>query len=212
MGEGEAVEESVRQAVKKYISKLENAGHEVEEVSIPLLKYSLPMYYIIVPAEVSSNLARYDGIRYGRRAENVKTLSELYGLSRDQGFMPENKRRIMIGSFVLSSGFFDAYYLQAQKARTLLIKQFAEVFKKYDILVGPTAPTPAFKLGDKTSDPVQMYLADIMTVAASLAGLPAINIPAGETENGLPVGAQLIGGYKKDAEILAFARSVEEAS
>ena len=137
-----------------------------------LLKYALAIYYIVVPAEISSNLGRYDGIRYGNRAE-ASSLGEVYGLSRDHGFMPENKRRIMIGSYVLSSGFFDAYYLQAQKARTLLVNEFNALFENYDALIGPVAPTPAFKLGENTSDPVKMYLADIMTVPASLAGLPA---------------------------------------
>ncbi len=210
MGKGIAVDPSVRELVSNYVSKLSKAGHDVEEVSLPLLKYSLPAYYIIVPAEVSSNLARYDGIKYGYRAADAKNLHEVYGYSRDQGFMPENKRRIMIGSYVLSSGFFDDYYLQAQKARTLLIRQFAEVFQKYDVLLGPTASTPAFKLGAKTDDPLQMYLADIMTVAASLAGLPALSVPAGVAKDSLPVGAQLIGPYKKDAELLALARSIEE--
>ncbi len=211
IGEGTSVDSSVRETINSYLDKLRNKGHEVEEVSLPLIKYSLPAYYIIIPAEISSNLARYDGIKYGLRSSDAKTLKEIYGKSRDQGFMPENKRRILIGSYVLSSGFFDDYYLQAQKARTLLIKQFAEVFKKYDVLVGPTAPTPAFKLRAKTGDPLQMYLADIMTVAASLAGLPALSVPAGSTKEGLPVGTQIIGAYKKDADILALARSIEGA-
>ena len=148
---------------------------------MPSLKYALAIYYIVVPAEVSSNLARYDGVRYGYRAEGVKTLAELYGRSRNEGFMTENKRRIMIGSYVLSSGFFDAYYLKAQKARTVLINEFNKLFEKYDFLLLPTAPTPAFGLGENTSDPVKMYLADVMTVPPSLAGLPAISIPAGSS-------------------------------
>jgi aspartyl-tRNA(Asn)/glutamyl-tRNA(Gln) amidotransferase subunit A len=175
-----------------------------------MVKYALGMYYIIVPAEVSSNLARYDGIRYGYRAEGVKTLTELYGKSRDEGFVTENKRRIMIGSYVLSSGFFDAYYQQAQKARTLLVNEYNKLFADYDALVGPTAPTPAFGLGENTADPVKMYLSDIMTVAPSLAGIPAINVPAGTTEAGLPVGVQLMGPRKSDAALLALARSLED--
>jgi aspartyl-tRNA(Asn)/glutamyl-tRNA(Gln) amidotransferase subunit A len=167
------------------------------------------MYYIIVPAEISSNLARYDGIRYGHRAEAIQTLAELYGKTRDQGFVTENKRRIMIGSYVLSSGFFDAYYQQAQKARTLLINEYNELFKSYDALIGPVAPTPAFGLGENTADPVKMYLADIMTVPPSLAGLPAISVPAGTSATGLPIGVQLVGQRQSDAALLALAKSLE---
>ncbi len=203
------VDPEVRARVESYIEAMKLKGHVVEEVSLPLLKYALAIYYIVVPAEISSNLGRYDGIRYGARAEDAKTLSETYGLSRDRGFMPENKRRIMIGSYVLSSGFFDAYYLQAQRARTLLINDFNKVFESFDALVGPVAPTPAFKLGENTADPVKMYLADIMTVPASLAGLPAVSVPAGKTEAGLPVGVQLIGPRKSDATLLALARQGE---
>ncbi|HSW91179.1 MAG TPA: Asp-tRNA(Asn)/Glu-tRNA(Gln) amidotransferase subunit GatA [Candidatus Saccharimonadales bacterium] len=203
------VDSEVRARVDDYIEKLRVQGHAVEEVSLPMVKYALAMYYIIVPAEISSNLARYDGIRYGHRAEDVKTLAELYGKTRDEGFVTENKRRIMIGSYVLSSGFFDAYYQQAQKARTLLVEAYNELFKTYDALIGPVAPTPAFALGENTEDPVKMYLADIMTVPPSLAGLPAISVPAGVTAAGLPVGVQLIGERKSDAALLALARSVE---
>jgi aspartyl-tRNA(Asn)/glutamyl-tRNA(Gln) amidotransferase subunit A len=207
----EDVDSEVRVRVDDYIERLRAQGHTVEEVSLPMVKYALAMYYIIVPAEISSNLARYDGIRYGHRAEDVKTLAELYGKTRDEGFVTENKRRIMIGSYVLSSGFFDAYYQQAQKARTLLVEAYNELFNTYDALIGPVAPTPAFALGENTEDPVKMYLADIMTVPPSLAGLPAISVPAGVTEAGLPVGVQLIGKRKSDAALLALARSVEIA-
>ena len=203
------VDESVRRQVNEYADKLRAAGHEVEEVSLSMVKYALGVYYIIVPAEVSSNLARYDGIRYGHRAEGVKTLAELYGKTRDEGFVTENKRRIMIGSYVLSSGFFDAYYLQAQKARTLLINEYDKLFEQYDVLISPTTPTPAFGLGENTADPVKMYLADIMTVGPSLAGLPAISVPAGANDAGLPIGVQLMGPRKSDPELLALARSVE---
>ncbi|MDB5180255.1 MAG: gatA [Candidatus Saccharibacteria bacterium] len=204
----EGVDLEVKAATEQYIEALKQKGHVVEEVSMSLLKYALAVYYIVVPAEISSNLGRYDGVRYGARAE-AGTLGELYGLSRDQGFMQENKRRIMIGSYVLSSGFFDAYYLQAQKARTLLIDEFNTLFKTYDALIGPVAPTPAFKLGENTSDPVKMYLADIMTVPASLAGLPAISVPAGKSQDGLPIGVQLIGARKSDALLMALAKEVE---
>ncbi len=203
------VDPEVKNRIETYIESMKAKGHTVEEVSLPLLKYALAIYYIVVPAEISSNLGRYDGIRYGVRAQDASTLGEAYGLSRDQGFVPENKRRIMIGSYVLSSGFFDAYYLQAQKARTLLINDFNKQFESFDVLVGPVAPTPAFKLGENTADPVKMYLADIMTVPASLAGLPAVSVPAGTTDSGLPVGVQLIGPRKSDATLLALARQGE---
>ena len=202
---GDGVDAEVRQAVSQYADTLRSHGHIVETVSMPMLQHALAIYYIVVPAEISSNLARYDGVRYGHRAEGVKTLAELYGRSRDEGFMPENKRRIMIGSYVLSSGYFDAYYLQAQKARTLLINEFNALFEQYDMLLLPTAPTPAFGLGENSDDPLKMYLADIMTVPASLAGLPALNVPAGVSQAGLPIGAQLIGPMQSDATLLAVA-------
>lgn len=209
---GEGVDKDVRAVVNDYVERLRTAGHTVEEVSMPSVKYALAIYYIVVPAEVSSNLARYDGIRYGRRAEGAKTLAELYGRSRAEGFVTENKRRIMIGSYVLSSGFFDAYYLQAQKARTVLINEFNELFKQYDFLLTPTTPTPAFGIGENVSDPVKMYLSDVMTVPASLAGLPAISIPAGVSGDGLPIGVQLIGKMKADADVIAMAGEVEVAN
>jgi len=204
----EDVDEEVRQATLAYAEKLRAAGHIVEEVSLSMLKYALAIYYIVMPAEVSSNLGRYDGVRYGVRAE-ASTLSELYGKSRDQGFMPENKRRILIGSYVLSSGFFDAYYLKAQKARTLLINEFNSLFENYDVLLSPTSPTPAFKLGENTADPIKMYLADVMTVPASLAGLPAISVPAGKSSSGLPIGVQLTSQRRADAMLLALATQME---
>lgn len=204
----DAVDPEVLEITNDYIDRLKQAGHEIEEVSMPILKYALAIYYVLIPAEVSSNLARYDGIRYGFRAES-NSLDELYGKSRDQGFMPENKRRILIGSFVLSSGFFDAYYLKAQKARTLLKQAFDDVLEKYDALIGPVSPTPAFKIGENTDDPIKMYLADIMTVPASLVGLPAMSVPAGKTSSGLPVNVQLIGKAKDDAKLMALAKSVE---
>lgn len=204
------VDPEVIRRTNEYVEKLRKAGHEVTEVELPMAKYALAIYYIVVPAELSSNLARYDGIRYGVRAGGVKTLAELYGKTRDLGFEIENKRRIMIGSYVLSSGFFDAYYLQAQKARTLLINEFNKLFESYDVLVGPVAPTPAFKLGENTADPIMMYLTDIMTVPASLAGLPALSVPAGTNSDGLPIGVQLIGPMKSDADLLALARSLED--
>ena len=204
------VDSEVRARVLEYAEKLRAAGHIVEEVSQPEVKYALAVYYIVVPAEVSSNLARYDGVRYGRRAEGATSLAELYGRSRAEGFVTENKRRIMIGSYVLSSGYFDAYYLKAQKVRTLLINSYKVLFDSYDALLGPVAPTPAFGLGENTSDPIKMYLADIMSVPASLAGLPALSVPAGKNAAGLPIGVQLIGPQKNDTELLALAREMEE--
>ncbi|MEI6850508.1 MAG: Asp-tRNA(Asn)/Glu-tRNA(Gln) amidotransferase subunit GatA [Candidatus Saccharibacteria bacterium] len=205
----DAVDTEVREKVNQYVEKLRSDGHVVEEVDLPMAEYALAIYYIIVPAELCSNLARYDGIRYGSRASGVKTLAELYGKTRDQGFVTENKRRIMIGSYVLSSGYFDAYYQQAQKARTLLINEFDKLFEKYDVLIGPVAPTPAFKLGENTADPIKMYLNDIMTVPTSLAGLPAISVPFGFSKSGLPIGVQLMGPRRSDASLLSLARSME---
>ena len=203
------VDEDVLRVTNDYIDSLKAAGHTVEEISLPIVKHTLAMYYIIVPAEVSSNLARYDGIRYGHRAD-AKSLAELYGKSRDEGFMPENKRRIMIGSYVLSSGFFDAYYQQAQKARTLLINEFEKAFAAYDILISPTVPSPAFGFGENTDNPIKMYLSDAMTVSANLTGVPAISVPAGVSSNGLPIGVQLIAPYKQDMKLLALARQMEK--
>lgn len=203
------VDAEVRETVNAYAESLRKIGHTVEDVSLPSISTALAIYYIVVPAELSSNLARYDGIRYGHRAKNAQTLAELYGRSRAEGFVTENKRRIMIGSYVLSSGFFDAYYLQAQKARTVLINQFNELFKTYDYLLMPTAPTPAFGIGENIADPVKMYLADVMTVPASLAGLPALNVPAGKSAARLPIGAQLIGPMKSDAGMIALAQETE---
>lgn len=204
----DGVAPEVKGAIQEAVKVYEANGFVVEEVSLPMLKYALAMYYVIVPAEISSNLARFDGVRYGRRAPNATTLSDVYAKSRASGFMPENKRRIIIGSYVLSSGYFDAYYQKAQKARTLLIREFNEALSRYDALIGPVAPNPAFKQGENTNDPLTMYLEDVMTVPASLAGLPAISVPVG-TAQGLPVGMQIIGAQRSDAQILALARVFE---
>lgn len=206
------VDPEVKRVTHEFVARLQSAGHTVEEVDLPMAKYALAIYYIIVPAEVSSNLARYDGIRYGLRADGTHALSDLYGLSRDQGFMPENKRRIMIGSYVLSSGYYDAYFQQASKARTILIDQYSALFERYDLLLTPTAPTPAFGIGENVDDPVKMYLSDIMTVPPSLAGLPALNVPAGKSEAGLPIGVQLIGPAKRDDLVFALAKQMEVTS
>lgn len=201
-------DEGVRNQVTEYVKRLEGVGHSVDEVELPMAKYSLAMYYIIVPAEIASNLARYDGVRYGARAAEAKTLDELYGLSRDKGFVAESKRRIMIGNYVLSSGYFDAYYQKAQQARQLLIDEFDSLFDTYDVLVSPVTPTTAFGIGENTDDPIKMYLSDAMTVGVSLAGLPALSVPAGDAD-GMPVGVQLIGRYKSDANLFALAKSME---
>ncbi|MBR5418754.1 Asp-tRNA(Asn)/Glu-tRNA(Gln) amidotransferase subunit GatA [Candidatus Saccharibacteria bacterium] len=206
---GEGVDPEVKAAVNDYSAKLKKAGYTIEEISMPILKYALAIYYIVVPAEVSSNLSRYDGIRYGLRSSEAKDLDAVYNKTRDEGFMPENKRRIMIGNFVLSSGFFDAYYLKAQKARTLLINAYNEAFEKYDALLCPVAPRPAFKIGENTADPLQMYLEDVMTVPPSLAGLPGMSIPIAKSKAGLPIGAQLVGPRKSDQILLNIAASVE---
>jgi len=203
------VEPAVRAAVQKRADDLRALGHVVEEVSLPSLASALAIYYIVVPAEISSNLSRYDGIKYGLSAERAKSLDEVYGLSRDQGFMAENKRRILIGTYVLSSGYYDAYYRKAQLARTLLINEFKKTFEQYDVLIGPVSPTTAFKLGENTEDPLKMYLADIMTVAVSLAGLPAVSVPSGADEQGLPIGLQLIGKQRDDGLLLGLAAQLE---
>lgn len=206
---GEGINPEVASAVRDYAEKLKKLGYTIEEVEMPILKYSLAIYYIVTPAEIASNLNRFDGIRYGYRAPEYEDLAELYSKTRGEGFMPENKRRIMIGNFVLSSGFFDAYYLKAQKARTLLINSFNDIFENYDAILCPVAPNTAFRLGEKTNDPVQMYLEDILTVPASLAGLPALSVPAGKSSEGLPIGAQLIGPRKSDQLLLAIAKATE---
>jgi aspartyl-tRNA(Asn)/glutamyl-tRNA(Gln) amidotransferase subunit A len=201
----------VKKVIEQSIDKLKEAGAEITEVSLPSLDLALACYYIIVPAEISSNLMRYDGQHYGLSAKDAKDIDESYELTREQGFEDENKRRIMIGTYVLSSGYYDAYYRQAQTVRTKLINEFEDTFKKVDFLLGPVAPTTAFKLGQNVSDPLQMYLADIMTVAVNLVGIPAISVPAGMSD-GLPVGLQLMAAQRKDRELLGFAKAFEEIS
>lgn len=206
LGEGlsPALEKSIRQAVKK----LEQAGAEVAEVSLPSVGLSLACYYVICPAEVSSNLSRYDGQRYGFSNKSAD-LDRSYSSSRSIGFGDEAKRRIMIGTYVLSSGYYDAYYQKAQLVRTKLINEFNEAFTKFDFLIGPTVASTAFKIGEHVGDPLEMYLTDIMTAAANLTGMPAISIPAGKVD-GLPVGLQVMGSHGKDQELLAAANFAEE--
>lgn len=205
----EGLEPGVKATTETAIAKIRAAGAIIEEVSLPSLPLALAVYYIICPAEVSSNLARYDGQRYGFSASEAKDLNESYELSRQQGFGAETKRRIMIGAHVLSSGYYDAYYRKAQTVRTKIINEFNQAFDKYDFLVGPTSPTTAFKIGEKAGDPLQMYLNDILTVAANIAGNPAISVPAGQVAD-LPVGLQIIGDMRGDRDLLAAAQAFEE--
>jgi len=199
----------VRQKIEAAIATFKDAGAEIIDVSLPSLDLALACYYIIVPAEVSSNLSRYDGQRYGLAAPDAEDLDGSYELTRERGFESENKRRIMIGTYVLSSGYYDAYYKKAQTVRTKLIQEFTDAFKDVDFLLGPTAPMTAFKLGKNVDDPLQMYLADIMTVAVNLVGVPAISVPAG-TIDGLPIGVQLIAPQRADQQLLSLAKAYEE--
>jgi aspartyl-tRNA(Asn)/glutamyl-tRNA(Gln) amidotransferase subunit A len=207
---GEGLTPGVRSVIETSIEKLKTAGAEIVEVSLPSLPLALAVYYVICPAEVSSNLSRYDGQRFGFSDQRAQNLDESFSKSREIGFGAEAKRRIMIGTYVLSSGYYDAYYNKAQTVRTKLINEFADAFTQVDFLLGPTAPTTAFKLGENIDDPLAMYLIDILTVAANLVGVPAISIPAG-TSDGLPVGLQLLAAQKQDRALLATAASAEEA-
>jgi aspartyl-tRNA(Asn)/glutamyl-tRNA(Gln) amidotransferase subunit A len=205
----EGLDPGAKKSINEAIKKFENAGAVLEEISMPSLPLALAVYYIICPAEVSSNLARYDGQRYGYTYPDAKDLDESYFLSREKGFGAEAKRRIMMGAHVLSSGYYDAYYKKAQTVRTKIISEFEEAFSKYDFLLGPTCPSVAFKIGSKTADPLQMYLTDIMTVASNISGNPAISVPAGDSE-GLPVGLQLIAPQRADRQLLGIAKKFEE--
>ena len=207
---GEGLEPDIKQSVEALVRKLEAAGARVEEVSLPATELALAAYYVIVPAEVSSNLARYDGVKYGYTSDKATDLEETYRLSREEGFGTEAKRRILIGTYVLSSGYYDAYYKRAQKVRTKLINEFHAAFEKYDLLIGPTAPTPAFKLGANVHDPLAMYLNDVMTVAVNLVGVSAISIPLGAGAHDLPFGFQLIAPQRGERKLLAVSQSVEQ--
>jgi aspartyl-tRNA(Asn)/glutamyl-tRNA(Gln) amidotransferase subunit A len=209
---GEGLDDEVRHAVESAIDKLEKLGCEIVRVSLPHTPYAIPTYYLIATAEASSNLARYDGVRYSFRASGVKTLAEMYRRTRDEGFGTEVKRRIMLGTYALSAGYYDDYYLKAQKVRTLLARDFEEAFGKVDAIVTPTCPTAAFLLGEKSNDPLSMYLADIYTVTADLAGIPGISIPCGETREKLPIGLQILGKHFNEATILRVAHAYERSS
>ncbi|MFZ1082598.1 MAG: Asp-tRNA(Asn)/Glu-tRNA(Gln) amidotransferase subunit GatA [Candidatus Kryptoniota bacterium] len=205
------VDDEVQSAIEKQIDNLRFAGVEIKEISLPHLDYTIPAYYILATAEASSNLERYDGARYGHRAKTVEELEEMYVGSRTEGFGPEVKRRIMLGTFVLSAGYYDAYYRKAQKVRRLIKQDFDEVFKRVDAIITPTAPTTAFKIGEKTSDPLQMYLSDIFTVSANLAGIPGISVPIGKDSKSLPIGLQLMGRQFEEETILTLANFVERS-
>ncbi len=207
---GDQVDSDIRTTLEATLSKLEANGAEITYVSLPSTELALACYYIICPAEVSSNLSRYDGQRYGYSNPRATTLDESYVTARGQGFGKEAKRRIMIGTFVLSSGYYDAYYKKAMTVRTKLINEFEAAFNSVDFLVGPVAPTTAFKIGEKSKDPLQMYLADVMTVAANLAGIPALSIPVGFDSLGLPIGLQLMAAQRQDAALLNLAAAIEE--
>ncbi len=199
-------------AVEEAINQLKKLGAQTVAVGLPNSKLSVAAYYVLAPAEASSNLSRFDGVRYGYRTPEYKDLADMYEKTRAEGFGPEVKRRIMIGAYVLSHGYYDAYYLQAQKLRRLIAQDFVEAFKQCDVILGPTAPTTAFKLGEKTADPVEMYLSDIYTIAVNLAGLPGMSLPCGFDAQGLPIGLQLIGDYFAEARMLNVAHQYQLAS
>ena len=209
---GEGLDNAVGQAVEAAIDKLKRLGCEIVAVSLPHTPYAIPTYYLVATAEASSNLARYDGVRYSYRAPGVKSLAEMYRRSRGEGFGAEVKRRIMLGTYALSAGYYDAYYLKAQRVRTLLVRDFEEAFTKVDAIVTPTSPTAAFRLGEKSNDPLAMYLADVYTVTADLAGIPGISVPCGETKEKLPIGLQILGRHFDEATILRVAHAYEQAA
>jgi len=211
----EGVDPQVRAAIDAAVKQLNSLGAEIVEVSLPSTEYAVAVYYIIATAEASANLARFDGVRYGYRAENPKDVLDLYGRTREEGFGPEVKRRIVLGTYVLSSGYYDAYYLRAQKVRELIRRDFASAFQNVDALISPTSPVVAFKLGERVLDPLQMYLADIFTIAANLAGICGISIPCGFVEldgHRLPIGLQLLGKPLDEARILQIAYAYEQST
>ena len=207
---GEGINSEVKETLQKTIEQYKDMGAEVEEFSLDVAKYSLATYYIIACAEASSNLGRFDGIRYGYRAPEYKDLNDLYRKSRSQGFGSEVKRRIILGTYVLSSGYYDAYYKKAQKVRTLVMNEFNKAFEKYDVIITPTSPTVAFDIGSKSNNPLEMYLADICTVSVNIAGLPGISIPVGVDKDGMPIGMQIIGNRFQEEKILNTAYTMEQ--
>ena len=207
---GEGLDADVRARVEAAVEAYRELGAEIVDVELPHAKYSIAVYYIIATAEASSNLARYDGVRYGFRAEDPKNLREMYRRTREEGFGAEVKRRIMLGTYVLSSGYYDAYYLKAQQVRTLIQRDFLNAFEQCDAVLTPTSPTPAFRLGERTDDPLSMYLSDIYTCMANLAGIPGVSVPCGLTPSGLPVGFQLMGRHWGESDILRLAHAYEQ--
>ncbi|MGA1624653.1 MAG: Asp-tRNA(Asn)/Glu-tRNA(Gln) amidotransferase subunit GatA, partial [Prochlorothrix sp.] len=209
---GEGLDDTVATAVRTAIAQLQSLGAEVQEISCPRFRYGLPTYYIIAPSEASANLARYDGVKYGFRQPNSENILEMYTQTRAQGFGAEVKRRIMLGTYALSAGYYDAYYLKAQKVRTLIKQDFEAAFESVDVLVCPTAPTTAFKAGDKTEDPISMYLSDLMTIPVNLAGLPGMSLPCGFDSQGLPIGLQIIGNVLREDQIFRVAYAYEQST
>ena len=208
---GEGINLEVKESLENAIQTYKNLGAEIEEFSLDIAQYSLATYYIIACAEASSNLGRFDGIRYGYRAKDFKNLKELYTKSRSEGFGAEVKRRIILGTYVLSSGYYDAYYKKAQQVRTLVMNEFNKAFEKYDVILTPTSPTVAFDIGSKSNNPLEMYLADICTVSVNIAGLPGISIPCGIDKQGMPIGMQLIGNKFEEDKLLNIAYAFEQA-
>ena len=208
---GEGLEPEVKEAILKAVDVLKDKGAIVEEFDLSLVEYAIPAYYVIASAEASSNLSRFDGVKYGYRTEEYNGLHNMYKKTRSEGFGEEVKRRIMLGSFVLSSGYYDAYYLKALRTKALIKKPYDEAFAKYDVIIGPAAPTTAPKLGDSLSDPIKMYLGDIYTISVNLAGLPGISVPCGQDSNGLPIGMQIIGDCFKEKNIIRAAYTFEQA-
>jgi len=206
---GEGPDAEVKEAVQNALRKLENIGAEIIDINLPHTEYAVPVYYLIATAEASANLARYDGVRYGYRAEEAASLKDMYSRTRDQGFGTEVKRRIMLGTYALSAGYYDQYYGKAQKVRSLVERDFRIAFSQCDLIATPTSPTPAFRLDEKTSDPLQMYLSDIYTITANLAGIPGLSLPCGVTSEGLPVGVQLLGKHFDEALLLRAANNLE---
>ena len=207
---GEGLEPEVKTAVLQAAEELKKKGAIVEEFDLSLVEYAIPAYYVIACAEASSNLARFDGVKYGYRTKEYEGLHNMYKKSRSEGFGPEVKRRIMLGSFVLSSGYYDAYYLKALRTKALIKQAFDKAFEKYDVILGPAAPTTAPKLGQSLSDPIKMYLGDIYTISVNLAGLPGISLPCGKDKNGLPIGLQLIGNCFEEKKIIRAAYAFEQ--
>jgi aspartyl-tRNA(Asn)/glutamyl-tRNA(Gln) amidotransferase subunit A len=206
---GEGLDPEIRGAIEKALDRLRAAGCSVQKVSLPHTKYAVPTYYVIATAEASSNLSRFDGVRFGLRSEDAGTLSAMFRKTRDEGFGAEVKRRILLGTYVLSAGYYDAYYRKAQQVRALLTRDFVEAFAKVDAIVAPVTPTAAFKLGEKTDDPLKMYLEDIYSVAASLAGICGMSVPCGETKAGLPIGVQVLGKHFDEGTMLRVGAAIE---